>query len=115
MKPLSEELFGKKGVRVLHFVVYVLTFGVSSFAFAILYAFLFTVIMITLGTVGMSEWTFAIADENLRTVFEAYFMQSLADLRVIAVSLFSGAGVSLVVVYLNEIRYRRGEWIRTFL
>ena len=115
MKPLSEELFGRKGVRMLHFVFYVLTFGASSFAFAVLYGILFTVIMMTLGTVGMSEWTFAFAEDNLRTVFEAYFMQSLIDLRVIGVSLFSGAGVTLVIVYLNEIRYRRGEWIRTFL
>jgi hypothetical protein len=115
MRPLSEELFGKKGVRYIHYLFYVLTFGTSSAAFAVVYGVLFTAIMMLLGVVGMSEWTVALGDENLKMVIETYFIQSLTDLRLIGVSLFSGASLTLVIVYLNEVRYRRGEWVRTFL
>ena len=116
-EPFTEALFGPEGVRVIHFITYTLAFGIATLLFSIVYASVRTIILLAMNSVGLVRdlWGTSNPIEQTDVTITMLFSQSILDPRVVGAAIFTSILVTSLIFYWNEIRYERGEWLRTFL
>lgn len=106
--PVTEQLFGARGVRVVHYVIYTVVFAIAFAVADLLYAIVFTV-----------GWLISRALDyeifGIQSTIDQQFIVHVFSPKVVGAALFTAFVITGFAYYLNEVRFNRGEWIRTFL
>lgn len=116
-EPFTEMLFGADGVRAIHFAVYTVVFVVVAALFDLIFATLRTGMQVLINIFDLTETVLASHDPiaEADATLTMLFGQNMLHPGVIGAALLVAFLLTSLVYYWNEIRYRRGEWLRTFL
>jgi len=110
-EPVTEQIFGQKGVRLIHFLIYTCVFSVLFVLTDILFASISTLLWTLNNAITVAQSS----EDGIVSTIKNTFFTEITSIEILLASILISLLLTVPLYYINEIRYNRGEWIRTFI